>query len=1299
MKHILLLCTLLTLLQPHPTFAHNGAVAIAVPVEGITVDGDLSDWPEGMREYPIELPEAGVAPKDSLDFQGAFRIGYNSEENALYVAVEVQDESVVIDDSAGTAWDSKDGCEVYVDVGHGKEDVPVIQYAVRGNIHTVTVSTGERGWKNVEVEVQRSVDAHRYEWRIDLGGMSDGKVELTTEMLVGLDVVVCDKDEDGSFSWMAWGSETDKFSSEKVGFAVLREETALGKIKGRIKWEDMEEGTRLGKIRIQSLESEELWVEVKTDQQGNYEVELPAGQYQVEAGYRRRNTQNVEVNLKAGGEIWVKEIFFARPPLGRKVKAGDGKGVPAGRGKGVWQVLDMTDGLAGEGVRVISEDRSRNIWFGTESGLSRYDGQRFTTFTTKDGLVHHGVRSAFRDREGNLWFGTEGGISRYNGEIWTTYTVEDGLAGNHVWAIIQDNEGNLWFGTRDGVSKYDGKTFRSFTIENGLAGNEVLTIFQDSEGFLWFGTSSGLSKYDGKIFTTFTTQDGLSSNAVWSTFQDNEGNLWFGTSGGGVSQYDGKTWTTFTINGAGFISSILQDREGYLWFGTRGGGVSRYDGHSFTTFTVDDGLAGNFVWSIFQDHEGTLWFGSEGGVTRYDGYAFTTFTTKDGLMYDSVLRILQDREGNLWFSTESGVTRYDGKIFTTFTIEDGLPSSHVVSICQDQAGNLWFGTYAAACRYDGETFTIFTAQDGLGAYALVSIVEDGEGNLWFGGESGGVSRYDGKTFTTFTTQDGLGANTITSIVEDGGGNLWFGCKGGVSRYDGDTFTTFATYEGMDITKPLFQDHKGDLWFNVKGGGVSRYDGDTFTTFTRQNGFPHDWVSSMFQDQEGHLWFATGGGVSRYDGHAFQTLTRQDGLGSNSVSSVFQDQDGHFWFGTKNGVTRYRPPMASPPAIFIDAVVADGRHEVTKEVIVPSSRDLIAFEFHGLSIKTRPDAMVFRYRLIGYDKDWQTTHQRRVEYENLKRGSYTFKVIALDRDLVYSEEPAEVRLMVHPPYGIIVLTGGLGFALVGLVLVSGYAMKRRRDARRAERALMQELEEELQTAHDLQMGLMPTEPPTFEGFDISGRCLPANHVGGDFFQYFPVSDNRLAISLADVTGHAMEAAVPVMMFSGILDTQMETDDSLENLFAKLNRSLHRNLDKRTFVCFAMGELDTDTKEFRLSNGGCPYPYHFQSSTGEISELQVDAYPLGVRAETSYPVIETQLGAGDRIVFCSDGIIEAENSTGEIFGFERTAETIRNGCSQDLTAPQLLDYLINEVKQFTREAPQGDDQTVVVLQVES
>ncbi len=113
--------------------------------------------------------------------------------------------------------------------------------------------------------------------------------------------------------------------------------------------------------------------------------------------------------------------------------------------------------------------------------------------------------------------------------------------------------------------------------------------------------------------------------------------------------------------------------------------------------------------------------------------------------------------------------------------------------------------------------------------------------------------------------------------------------------------------------------------------------------------------------------------------------------------------------------------------------------------------------------------------------------------------------------------------------------------------------------------MQEMEEKLQTAHDMQMGLMPLESPQVEGFDIAGRCIPANHVGGDFFQYFEQS-GKLTVTMTDVTGHAMEAAIPVVMFDGILDRQMELGGGIETIFEGLNRSLDRKLDGRTFVCF-------------------------------------------------------------------------------------------------------------------------------------
>ena len=174
------------------------------------------------------------------------------------------------------------------------------------------------------------------------------------------------------------------------------------------------------------------------------------------------------------------------------------------------------DGLADNDVHSILEDRGGDLWFGTGRwfvtgrwvgtgcGVSRYDGEEFATFTTEDGLAGDQVMSIVEDREGHLWFATEGGASRYDGEKFVPFTAQDGLATDKVRSILEDSRGDLWFGTwGGGVSRYDGEQFVTFTTDDGLGSNAVWSILEDREGHLWFGTwGGGASRYDGKEFVT-----------------------------------------------------------------------------------------------------------------------------------------------------------------------------------------------------------------------------------------------------------------------------------------------------------------------------------------------------------------------------------------------------------------------------------------------------------------------------------------------------------------------------------------------------------------------------------------------------------------------------------------------------------------------------------------------------------------------------------------------------------------------------------------------------------------------------
>jgi len=183
--------------------------------------------------------------------------------------------------------------------------------------------------------------------------------------------------------------------------------------------------------------------------------------------------------------------------------AGPGETVEAGAGfrQGLWRSFGIQDGLPSPSIRSIVEDREGNLWFETEGGVSRYDGTRFTTFTTGDGLTHNRVWTLLEDQEGNLWFGTGGnqegrGVSRYDGKGFTTFTTEDGLAGNPVLSILEDREGDLWFGTfGEGVSRYDGLVFQTLSRQDGLVNDGVQDIFQDPHGDMWIATEGGITRY------------------------------------------------------------------------------------------------------------------------------------------------------------------------------------------------------------------------------------------------------------------------------------------------------------------------------------------------------------------------------------------------------------------------------------------------------------------------------------------------------------------------------------------------------------------------------------------------------------------------------------------------------------------------------------------------------------------------------------------------------------------------------------------------------------------------------------
>ncbi|MFA6108775.1 MAG: two-component regulator propeller domain-containing protein [Candidatus Latescibacterota bacterium] len=489
----LVVIVLVAVALSRPAAAHNGAVAVAVPLRGITVDGDLSDWPANLRSYPIALTEYGVSPKGPEDYQGSFRVGFDPEAAVLLVAIETHDDSHVIDRTPSRSWYTEDGCELYLDPAHGERSVAA-QHSLRGvqapgQAQAATGPSARVGWSAANGVV-------RYEWAVQLEGLSADSLRIPRT--VGLDVVLCDRDEDGSFSWMAWGP-----GAGKPGRADLRGDVVLipdagspGLLHGEALWADSSTAMTDRAVRVQSTEYPQLWVRERTDGQGIFDLELPEGRYRADLELGRRKLQAPISQVYRGKTTRIS--LTARPGVGQTVKAGPGVTVKAGGYRqGSWQLLGAQDGLLSGRVTSLHQDHQGYLWLGTSAGLCRYDGLSFLNLTVADSLTDPWITALAEDRSGNLWIGTRAGVSRYDGRTFTHFGVEDGLIDPSVTALLVDRSGALWVGTAGGLCRLDGQDIACYSTAQGLVRNQVTALTEDTDGGLWVACG-GLCRFDGQ---------------------------------------------------------------------------------------------------------------------------------------------------------------------------------------------------------------------------------------------------------------------------------------------------------------------------------------------------------------------------------------------------------------------------------------------------------------------------------------------------------------------------------------------------------------------------------------------------------------------------------------------------------------------------------------------------------------------------------------------------------------------------------------------------------------------------------
>ena len=728
----------------------------------------------------------------------------------------------------------------------------------------------------------------------------------------------------------------------------------------------------------------------------------------------------------------------------------------------VWQT---EQGLPQNTINAIAQTPDGYLWLGTQEGLARFDGVRFTVFDTRTTpeLGHNFVLCLLTDRAGRLWIGTSGGgLVRLEKGRFTRYAERDGLPSEQVSALAEDRKGRLWVGTDGGgLASSDGGPFVREPSRESL-GSHVRALLEDENG-LWIASDAGLARLHEAKLTSFTTQQGLSRQSVRSLLRDRHGALWIGTDLG-LNRFENGRFTVFTKKQGlshDVVVALREDREGNLWIGTDGGGLNRLTGGRFTAFSTKDGLTNDSVFALHEDAEGSLWLGTNlGGLNRLKDGRFTSFTTKEGMSGDFARAVYEDRQGNLWIGTEGGgLNRLKDGRFSAFTTREGLSNNTVFTILEDRAGSLWIGTDSGLnrLRKDGR-FEIFTANMGLSNDSVLALHEDRQGSLWIGTYAGGLNRLKDGRFTAFTTKEGLAHATVNVIYEDHAGTLWVGTRGGgLSRLKDGRITNYTTKDGLsdDLVFALHEDAEGSLWIGTYGGGLNRLKDGRFTVITRKQGLFDDVVHRIVEDGRGDVWMSSNRGLSRVSKRELDEVAdgRRDRLApvvygtadgmrsaefNGGAHSGLQTRDGRLWFPTIRGVVEIDPEHLPtnrlvPPVVIEEVRVDERTADALGPLRLPPGTQTLEVHYTALSLAA-PASVRFRYRLEGFDGAWVDAGARRTAYyTRLPHGSYRFRVIACNNDGLWNEEGASLPILIAPRFtetGWFRGLGALTFALVG-----------------------------------------------------------------------------------------------------------------------------------------------------------------------------------------------------------------------------------------------------------------------------
>ena len=355
----------------------------------------------------------------------------------------------------------------------------------------------------------------------------------------------------------------------------------------------------------------------------------------------------------------------------------------------------------------LLRDHRGALWIGTvQDGLLRVQNGMITQFSHENGLSGDFVSTLFEDREGVIWVGTIDGLDRFREPAVSTISTKQGLS-TPAGCVLAARDGSVWIGSQLGLNRWtqgrmtlyratltarpvaarehkpgSGRATALVIVDPALRDNEITSLYEDQRGRIWAGTlNGGVAWFEHGKFTSVT---GVPVGIVTAIFADAYEGVWISYPAAGLFHViDGRVvdtvpWPWSQQEHSPQISAVVPDSVGGLWVGFLKGGIAYVkDGQIKTSLSRKDGLGSDRIWNLSLDHEGTLWAATEGGLSRISDGRVTTLTTKNGLPCDAVHWLIEDDAFSLWVNTACGLLRLDQAELKAW-LSDSAPTIHPI---------------------------------------------------------------------------------------------------------------------------------------------------------------------------------------------------------------------------------------------------------------------------------------------------------------------------------------------------------------------------------------------------------------------------------------------------------------------------------------------------------------------------------------------------------------------------------------------------------------------------------------------